>query len=162
MTPERLRELIAAGESLDIEFKGEESRPLSDGELVDAVGGATAAAERTVAVECAGAVAGACAVGCDAGAPPIGCRKSSVTQMMPFLSTVTPTPTWVKSWSRMFARCSGLFMNAVWMSETVGPSPTFSPTACQFLTSVVRPGLWYSDCCEAIRCEWPRATAVRS
>jgi ATP-dependent DNA helicase RecG len=36
MTPERLRELIAAGESLDVEFKGEENRPLSDGELADA------------------------------------------------------------------------------------------------------------------------------
>src|SRR3954470_616748 len=32
-----------------------------------------------------------------------GWRKSSVTQMMPFLSTTTPTPTWVKSWSRMLA-----------------------------------------------------------
>src|SRR5947207_15057502 len=37
MTPERLRELIAAGECLDVEFKGEEGRPISDGELVDAV-----------------------------------------------------------------------------------------------------------------------------
>src|SRR5205823_2984022 len=52
----------------------------------------------------------------------IGWRKSSVTQMVPLLSTETPTPTCVKSWSRMFARCSGLCMNAVWMSLTVGPS----------------------------------------
>jgi ATP-dependent DNA helicase RecG len=37
MTPERLRAIIAAGESLDVEFKGEEARPLSDGELVEAV-----------------------------------------------------------------------------------------------------------------------------
>lgn len=34
---ERLRELIAAGESITVEFKGEVRRPLSDGELVDAV-----------------------------------------------------------------------------------------------------------------------------
>src|SRR3954454_579348 len=104
-------------------------------------------------------------LGCEVLVPPllyIGLRKFSVTQMMPFLSTETPTPTWVKSWSRIFARCSGLFMNAVWMSETVGPSPTFSPTACQFCTWLVRLGLWYSDCCEAICAEWLRATAVRS
>ncbi len=37
MTPERLRELIAGGEALDVEFKGEEARPVSDQELVDAV-----------------------------------------------------------------------------------------------------------------------------
>ncbi|WP_018465145.1 ATP-binding protein [Calidithermus timidus] len=37
MTPERLRELIAAGESLDVEFKGEERKPLSDDELIEAV-----------------------------------------------------------------------------------------------------------------------------
>jgi ATP-dependent DNA helicase RecG len=37
MTPERLQALIAAGESLDIEFKGEERSPLSDDELVEAV-----------------------------------------------------------------------------------------------------------------------------
>ena len=37
MTPERLRELIAVGESLHVEFKGEEARPLSDAELIEAV-----------------------------------------------------------------------------------------------------------------------------
>lgn len=37
MSPERLRALIAAGETLDVEFKGEEARPLSDAELVEAV-----------------------------------------------------------------------------------------------------------------------------
>jgi ATP-dependent DNA helicase RecG len=37
MTPERLGEIIVAGESLDVEFKGEEARPLSDGELVEAI-----------------------------------------------------------------------------------------------------------------------------
>ncbi|GIV24563.1 MAG: ATPase AAA [Bacteroidia bacterium] len=37
MTPERLQELIAAGESLDVEFKGEERKPLSDDELVETV-----------------------------------------------------------------------------------------------------------------------------
>jgi ATP-dependent DNA helicase RecG len=37
MTPEALRELIAAGESLNVEFTGEALRPFSDGELVDAV-----------------------------------------------------------------------------------------------------------------------------
>jgi len=37
MTPERLQELIAAGESLDVEFKGEERSPLSDDDLVEAV-----------------------------------------------------------------------------------------------------------------------------
>jgi ATP-dependent DNA helicase RecG len=37
MTPERLQELIAAGESLDVEFKGEERAPLSDRDLVEAV-----------------------------------------------------------------------------------------------------------------------------
>jgi len=37
MTPERLQELIAAGESLDVEFKGEERAPLSDDDLVEAV-----------------------------------------------------------------------------------------------------------------------------
>lgn len=36
MIPERLRELIAAGESLDVEFKGEEARELSDAGLVEA------------------------------------------------------------------------------------------------------------------------------
>jgi len=33
MTEERLHELIAQGESLTVEFKGEESRPLSDDKL---------------------------------------------------------------------------------------------------------------------------------
>ncbi|GIW94563.1 MAG: ATPase AAA [Pirellulaceae bacterium] len=37
MTPERLRELIQAGESLDVEFKGESVRAVSDYELVEAV-----------------------------------------------------------------------------------------------------------------------------
>lgn len=37
MTPESLSRLVAAGETLDVEFKGEEARPLSDGDLVDAV-----------------------------------------------------------------------------------------------------------------------------
>src|SRR5712691_8679314 len=37
MTVEGLRELIAAGESLSVEFKGEGGRQLSDGELVDVV-----------------------------------------------------------------------------------------------------------------------------
>lgn len=37
MTPDRLVALIAAGESLDVEFKGEETRSLSDNELVEAV-----------------------------------------------------------------------------------------------------------------------------
>lgn len=37
MTKDRLHELIAHGESLAVEFKGEESRPLSDDELVEAI-----------------------------------------------------------------------------------------------------------------------------
>lgn len=37
MTPEALRSLIAGGETLDVEFKGEEKAPLSDGDLVEAV-----------------------------------------------------------------------------------------------------------------------------
>lgn len=37
MTSERLEEMIAAGETLDVEFKGEESRALSDADLVEAV-----------------------------------------------------------------------------------------------------------------------------
>jgi len=37
VTPEVLRSLIAAGETLDVEFKGEEARSLSDGDLVEAV-----------------------------------------------------------------------------------------------------------------------------
>lgn len=37
MTPEALRNLIAAGETLDVEFKGEEKGPLSDQDLVEAV-----------------------------------------------------------------------------------------------------------------------------
>jgi ATP-dependent DNA helicase RecG len=37
MTPERLQELIAAGESIDVEFKGEERSPLSDDDLVESV-----------------------------------------------------------------------------------------------------------------------------
>src|SRR5437870_2103899 len=37
MTPERLQELIASGESLSLEFKGEGSRQISDNELLDAV-----------------------------------------------------------------------------------------------------------------------------
>ena len=37
MTPERLQELIAAGEGLDVEFKGEAQGALSDTDLVDAV-----------------------------------------------------------------------------------------------------------------------------
>lgn len=37
MTAEDLRRLIAAGETLAVEFKGEERQPLSDGELVEAV-----------------------------------------------------------------------------------------------------------------------------
>jgi ATP-dependent DNA helicase RecG len=36
MTPEMLLELIGAGESMDVEFKGEEKEPLSDGDLVEA------------------------------------------------------------------------------------------------------------------------------
>jgi len=37
VTPEELLRLTAAGETLDVEFKGELARPLSDGEIVDAV-----------------------------------------------------------------------------------------------------------------------------
>lgn len=37
MTPEALRSLIAGAETLDVEFKGEEARALSDGDLVEAV-----------------------------------------------------------------------------------------------------------------------------
>jgi len=37
VTPERLLELIQAGESLDVEFKGERTHPVSDNELVEAV-----------------------------------------------------------------------------------------------------------------------------
>ncbi|MCL5677444.1 MAG: putative DNA binding domain-containing protein [Firmicutes bacterium] len=37
MTPEILRDLVARGETLDVEFKGEESAPLSDLNLVKAV-----------------------------------------------------------------------------------------------------------------------------
>lgn len=37
MTPEVLRSLIAGAETLDVEFKGEEARSLSDGDLVEAV-----------------------------------------------------------------------------------------------------------------------------
>lgn len=37
MTPESLRALIDGGETLDVEFKGEEKRPLSDGDVVDTV-----------------------------------------------------------------------------------------------------------------------------
>ena len=37
MTPEKLAELVAAGENLDIEFKGEKSSPLNDRALVETV-----------------------------------------------------------------------------------------------------------------------------
>ncbi len=37
MTPERLKELIENGETLDVEFKGEETTPLNDNGLVEAV-----------------------------------------------------------------------------------------------------------------------------
>jgi ATP-dependent DNA helicase RecG len=37
MTSDRVRHLIAGGETLDVEFKGESARPLSDGDLVAAV-----------------------------------------------------------------------------------------------------------------------------
>ncbi|MCL6527353.1 MAG: hypothetical protein K6T57_10800 [Thermaceae bacterium] len=37
MTPERLRDLIASGESLEVEFKGEGKAPLGDRELLEAV-----------------------------------------------------------------------------------------------------------------------------
>jgi ATP-dependent DNA helicase RecG len=37
MTPEWLQQLLQAGESLDVEFKGEEHRPLSDDDLVEVV-----------------------------------------------------------------------------------------------------------------------------
>jgi ATP-dependent DNA helicase RecG len=37
VTPETLRSLIAGAETLDVEFKGEEARALSDGDLVEAV-----------------------------------------------------------------------------------------------------------------------------
>ncbi len=36
MTAEELRALVAAGESLDVEFKGEDKQPLGDGDLVEA------------------------------------------------------------------------------------------------------------------------------
>jgi ATP-dependent DNA helicase RecG len=37
MIPELLREIIADGESLNVEFKGEEKKGLEDSELVEAV-----------------------------------------------------------------------------------------------------------------------------
>ncbi|HEY4563734.1 MAG TPA: ATP-binding protein [Thermoanaerobaculia bacterium] len=37
MTPEKLADLVAAGETLDVEFKGERSSPLNDRTLVEAV-----------------------------------------------------------------------------------------------------------------------------
>jgi len=38
MTPETLEALIRGGETLDVEFKGEERKPLSDRELAKALG----------------------------------------------------------------------------------------------------------------------------
>ena len=37
MTPEQALEIIRGGETLDVEFKGEQASPLHDGELVEAV-----------------------------------------------------------------------------------------------------------------------------
>jgi len=37
MTPDRLREIIAGGESLDVEFKGERRGQISDRDLVEAI-----------------------------------------------------------------------------------------------------------------------------
>ena len=37
MTPERLREMIQAGESLDVEFKGESGHAVSDNQIIEAV-----------------------------------------------------------------------------------------------------------------------------
>lgn len=37
MTPDRLREIIAGGESLDVEFKGERRGQVSDRDLVEAI-----------------------------------------------------------------------------------------------------------------------------
>jgi ATP-dependent DNA helicase RecG len=37
MNPDRLLELIADGETLDVEFKGEKNAPLSDRALVEAI-----------------------------------------------------------------------------------------------------------------------------
>ena len=37
MTPEKLRELIAEGETLAVEFKGEERAALSDRDLVESI-----------------------------------------------------------------------------------------------------------------------------
>jgi ATP-dependent DNA helicase RecG len=39
MTPEHLLELVDAGETLDVEFKGEQHHPLNDGDLVETVVG---------------------------------------------------------------------------------------------------------------------------
>lgn len=65
MTPERLKELTAAGETLDVEFKGEERKPLSDDELIEAVvclanRSSTNPAWLLIGVEDDGRVTGAC------------------------------------------------------------------------------------------------------
>jgi len=49
-----------------------------------------------------------------------GSRKTIETQMVPPCVTA-PTPIWVKSWSRMFARCGELCMNAWNSVVTSGP-----------------------------------------
>src|SRR5581483_10514603 len=74
----------------------------------------------------------------------LGWRKTTATQKYFTPSQVTPTPSWLKAGSRMLSRCSGEFMNAVSMSETVGPRPTFSPSLSQPDTFEPRLVVWAS------------------
>src|SRR5439155_9826403 len=62
----------------------------------------------------------------------------------------------------MLALCSGEFQNAVSSVATSGPSPTFSPTVCQFATCEVRLGLCESSPAEAMWLAQPWATELRS
>src|SRR5206468_3759038 len=65
--------------------------------------------------------------GCEAAAAAdFGSRNTSTTHRSG-PSATTPTPTSVKSWSRMLSRCDSDAMNAWWMSSTESPTPTFSP-----------------------------------
>src|SRR5581483_588939 len=90
-------------------------------------------------------VAATLGTGAGAGATAaLGWRKTTATQKYFTPSQVTPTPSWLKAGSRMLSRCSGEFMNAVSMSETVGPRPTFSPSLSQPDTFEPRLVVWAS------------------
>lgn len=85
------------------------------------------------------------------GAAPLAFMNTTVTHSLFSDSRTAPIPTWVKS-PRMLARWPAESMNELWIELTLGPTPTFSPSASHPVVTEPRLGLWCKSLRSIIRC----------